>query len=1058
MARSTYSRLRGIAVLESAWKPTNLTTNDAGATATGSDYTESQPKPGRAVADQANAIALPVVRNAQPNDLELRTVSAGAPAGWAYRDAGETDAQYRGAGEGWQVTLLSSAVFFSASTTTSGYSLAAKPKTGTLLLAYYDSDAVEGRVTRYSPATRTWGSTVTVDDSATPGLNNPGIMYFSDTDTWVVFNCGGSGFANNTAWFSTDDGATWSEYAFDIYANTASPLGTVPINPVVDRLGNPVFVESDGSGTAYWYRSEDRGASFTRYANQTTTYWNGRLARFADGSLLFVYHEDPSVAAVVKAKVLADGYVDPGSVAGVSVDPSNPQCFNGETIWCWVDAEDVAWVSWANIDSAPAGPEQRRIARSLDRGATWEEIDHRMMEMTSNAASAYLTRFAAEVSGGEVVVCCTYVGDREFLNQIWTVHLAGWSNVELGGLAVGVSRINRRSFARDSGTGTAPSYLWWLLEPPETSGWTATLTGSVTEDNTVNGRQIVSTAGNAKHYGVTLGASTRAEAVYYAQVVVESGGDLTDDDVSMLVSRRDGTNSSDIAIRMSTTGFAVYDVGAAADLATVTRTMTGATQLLMCWSAINALAVFYKGPGDELWSVAYSGLIAQGSTAADEDLVEWGHRAATASSSSWMCIGVSDGAFAHHSLTAGSGYQPLRYGAPLRSSGRPARDLIDGDGLMSWLGTSGAFARVGRTYSVATQAVGRAENMFPTVEASPRVLWTGTDETQHDFVVELAGGEFTRPGPSWALLFMVQNAGFRTVELARGTGAGAFTTLGTLDLATGFAGLSFSVNGYHVSPAAGVEGSRFVAGSELVGGFVRSDTGVCSRIADNTPGYWTASGEHQPLQLILEDTGFTGTTLDIVWPSGVLVVPQTGASLWAYARARIPAQDAPGGALSCGDMFLGALVVPGKQWDRGLVTELEPNVAVRDDIEGGRRVFERGPPRRRISVAWNDGHDVTSVRVHEGANYLAPSASAAPVSTINNVRFEVERLFRYAKGGQLPVVVLLDEMPATATTFTDPSVFLSGWLEGSASSEQVTGDEGSSEVFRTQSISITERL
>lgn len=1048
MPQITYP-VRGIGVMARGWLASNLTASDGSDIA--SAYTEAEPEPGLAISDQSTSISVPVCNLAQDEDLELAVVAAGFPGALAYRVAGETDSQYRGINEAWQTTGGGVARYNDGSYNFSLFAAALDKRTQTVMVASPHSS--EGNVAlTWSPEARTWTEAGTITTST---VDQFGLHFFEDTRTWVAFEVSTSGISS--AWHSTDGGVTWALYAENIYDNQPAAVG--PTTTATDAHGNLVLcVSNNGASTqeTSLYRSEsDRGASFTEYHQSSNTYSSAQIAGFSDGSILLVYVDDVTDDSV-KAKVLPDAYTDPDDVTAVSIAGANSASVADATysVAVMIDHQDTAHVFWVD----KTDPELVRYAASTDGGVTFTETIQAVMQNTNDGASRNIDRLRVVPTAGEALLLhrASTVDAAATEDSLWYTLLGGWSNAELGASPTAGARRLRRSFATETGGGANVGAWFGQWAEPGEVGFTLTSGGTPSESMTSTGWQIDTDGTMNGHYGTTF-TLTDDKAVFYWECSCDEGGDQTGQDVIVYVNRRDGVDETEIEVRYDTAGFRLHDVKAGADIETTAADMTIPMQFLLVFDGVEKVGLLYKRPGDTLWIDAGSDAsLNTAASASTTSTLRFGHFAVTDSISTWGNKGYAERMAVHSGLAAGVVSTKLRWGARLTGVSWPVRDV--GDSLArARLAVTGGPHHLGETYQIPRAGPYRVEHLFPITEPSPDVEWRGTDETEAIFTVDLAGFD-TRPGPSWALLLHVAGAGFRQAKLyGLDDATETETELATLDLATGFTGLSYLVSGNMVRPASGAVGSRYVLPGELVGGYVVSAAGVAVRIIGNSGGYW-GTGDYQPLVLELADDSLTGgSTIDIVWPEGVLVLPLAATVLYRYWRVALQAGNTPEGALSCGSLWLGSLLVPGRQWGRGTLHELMPRIEARDNAAGVRRQLQTGRARRRLTVGWPDGHDYSRVRPHQGQGYLAASASTAPLVTYDDVRHQVEELFQVTEGGRLPVVAVLQSIGETAETITDRSLFLSGWLEGNASSEAVQGTEGESEVNRTQNISVVER-
>lgn len=1053
MARVTHP-IRGIGVMASFWDFSNLTDQDGGAA--GSAYSEQDPEPGIAVSEQLGNLASPIVYTAQDVDLEFRTVKAGASGGMAYRADGETDSEYRGTNEAHQVSA-SGVVRFSATQTYALFAAAMDPLTQRVMVV--SANTTDGNAAiLWDPETRTWSEDGVV---VSGDMTVPALHYWPDTDTWVAFEIKDTGLSS--AWYSRDTGATWAVHSEAIFDQMPQAIG--PATTADDVHGNLVMCVSRNGSSAgasnnetSVYRSEDRGGSFTEYHQSQNVYSSAQVANFHNGPIVLVYVDDETDDSV-KAKILADAYVDPDDVTAVSVSSAN-QVSVSDSIYpvtVFVDHNNVGHIYWVD----KTDPEVIRHSVSFDQGVTWDPDSVGTLQCSNDGSNVNLERLLAVPSGGEVLLLHTAAGNTVGAAaateaSIWYELLGGWTNLELGAApGVGV-RDGRRSFA--DGFGVSPNLGSWFPQwaAPSDVGFTLTSGGVPTESMTSGGWQITTSTMNG-HYETTFDI-TSDRIVFTWEVTCDVGGDQTAQDVIVYVRRRDGVNETEIEVRYDINGFRLHDVGAGTDIQTTALDMTAPAQFALVYTAVDEVGLLYRRPGDTKWTDAGSSItLNTAATANTTSTFRFGHFTISASTSTWGSKGYSGNMQAHIGLLAGDVSSKLRWGAELSTLPWPVRD-VGTPTARSAFGVTGGPLHLGRTWRVDAAGKSRAEHLFPLVEPSPSVLWRSEDQLIATFTVD--AGYDTRPGPSWILMAYVENPGFQKVKIsaAPDSGSPSFTTFGDLDLGIGFSGLSYAVSGQLMKPASGTAGTRYIRPGELVGGYVVTVAGDVARIIGNTGGYWTTTAGFQQVELTLaDDSVAAGSTVTLVWPRGLYVHPLDGSTAYRWWRAAFQAATTPEGVLSCGTLWLGAMLVPGRQHGRGALLDLVPQREVRTDAYGSRRVFPTGPALKQLTIGWPDGYDETNLRIQDGAGHLAASGSTAPAATYGDVRGPLESLVEVSDQGRRPLVALMSDVPETATTLTDPTTFLSGWFDGTIGTEFIQGDEGVDEVIRVQTINIAQR-
>ena len=119
---------------------------------------------------------------------------------------------------------------------------------------------------------------------------------------------------------------------------------------------------------------------------------------------------------------------------------------------------------------------------------------------------------------------------------------------------------------------------------------------------------------------------------------------------------------------------------------------------------------------------------------------------------------------------------------------------------------------------------------------------------------------------------------------------------------------------------------------------------------------------------------------------------------------------------------------------------------------GTTRVVELGKPTESWSLAWPEGASQFQIRQGADPDYLAVSGGNY-LATREDVSQLLRGFTELTKSGQTPCVAL-EDIPTTTTTITDRSRFLYGRLTGSIRTEVTTGQYGSHEVVRVESVTV----
>lgn len=1062
MGNRVNRQVRGFGVLDIRHTADALTQNivpPAVPALTDSTYNERQPRQGSALAMSDLAIVTPTVHGAQTEDLELLVVRGGDNGGWTYRDASDTtEADYRSWNEHVWIGGFRA---LQAPTTTEAWILKAMvsiPTSGDVVLVSSDSlgppNVVNSAWIR-SAVDRSWSARISIDTTGTGWIGRPlGLVRFDDKGTLIAFNISLNG--TGRAFASDDDGGTWSPYAEDIAPGTAFEGRLVA---GVDALGNVLAVKTDSAtGDLERWVSTDRCHSFELAQTESAVGLSfPSLSQFSDGTFLLTYVRSNRGRAVR----MADAF-DPVPVSfldEVDITPSTAADLlaNDPEHTSWVDDDDVAYFVGMTLNDT-----QLRVWRSLDRGTTWEEYS------TAAAAGNLFTtttlrNLVSTATQGEAVVVhgveSTPGGETDAL---WSSTWGGWTNVEHNSLElIGSSaRLDRAGWGGViAAVPTAPFGIFLHSADLFQNQGTVHVGAATTID--VDGVRY-STAGGVAQVDTVAWTRAGTDLLIDVEVKVDSGGSLASDDVGVELTRRDGALETIVFLRFDTTGFALHDSVAGGPVLGTVLVPGGLgthVQVLLVSTDTRELAILWRRPGDVLWSLGpTTTTLATNATVSTAEQARILHTTTAVATSHWRLWGIAQQGRINYTLTVGTWWGRLAAGKALAGLPYPTPDL-GSTALQGRLAARGGPARRGEAFLAATIPDGAVQSAFPLVEPSPAVAWETADDSEQRLVLDY--GQNTRLGPSWCWVFALIRPRLRLFEVeVKTSAAGAWTTLFSGDIGAEFSGLTYARRGDIVAPAMGTAaGARFLRHNELAGGMVTWTAGGASaRVLGNTSGFWTDANT-QRAQLRIEVLGgepTAGADLIIIPPRAVVVVPQSDditTNTIRYSRITIPNQPVVTGRFRVGAYFAGSLLVPGRQFGRGYTVAIEPNTRTREDDRGTQYVDQRGPPRRRITVSWQDGSNLQDLRkatAPEWVDYLAASDTTAALAADRDVLWQLQGLMTEARSGELPLVMLL-ATPETPSLLTDPDLVLYGRMAGSVQGNHVLGDEVSGEVWRVES-------
>jgi hypothetical protein len=1042
MGRAARS-LRGFLVHDERISLANLAPNNG--SVTGSSYTQAGGKPGSPVPADARGTLLVHASNGQDADLDVRVVVPGAPkidgVGVMYREDGEADASYRGWAEPNLVTGYAP-VAVSVTEDWLGASVCTIPSSQKLVAVAADSlGGTSVTAWTWDPTTRNWAAGVVVDSASI--YTQCAVVCLRASERVISFQRLSNALY---AFYSDNAGATWAVYSNPMRAGTLD--GTVDRFRVVeDAFGALLLLATDAATGNWWlYRSDDAGMTFT-LSDSGLAWGNGQsMALLPSGRIVVVYVEQASSDA--KSVVLEDAYDTLTGTTGTAMSGTT----NMAAVEVVVDPDSVVYAVLRVAASA-----KWMLARSVDNAATWTLYTHNPLGVGSAAVPAdHLSQLSGLASsGGELVALfspndptTTPASDGSLLSVV----LGGWASMEEGdssGLRTG-----RFSFASDTG-GVGESSVYLPGETFANHGWVPTGTAEVR----LGGYHRWNTAAATGFVTLTTTYPTAGIESILVELRVVVGGSTTTDACAFSHTRNDGANANRVKIRSSTLGFAVWDDVAGTQIgATVTVDMTALMQFLVVYPSAHSVSVFYKRPSSSIWLLAaQKSPMSSALTPSTNQIFVLGVGAASTSD---FRVGLL--AWGVHAMLRGLTLDAffvdkLRWGKALGTRPYPVRD--QGGSLVTHLAASNGPGRMSEQIDIAAAYDHGVREVLPQESPSPAARWRSTTTvTDQSLTWDL--GQNTWLGQSWAIGLALVGANFATAILeVQFDGAGAWTTIGTWSSAVATS-VRFTRTGELITPdTTGNPAAAFLAAGALAGGLVNLTPGtpVIRRIRTNSAGGWGPGGQLQPGILLdgIDGSEPTTGTCHIAAPSGVMVIHERTLP-FRYVRLRIPVQNVAESYFELGQVILGSIYAPGRQWSRGWSWLEDPQLELEEDDRGTLWAGpQRRPRRRELSVSWQDGYDLSAIRGSIAPPYLSASPGSPPLVADQDVWWALSGLLLAAQGGALPVVALA-EIPQSSGMVIDPSMFLAGRLTGRLQVNNVQGTEGKSEVYRVESLTVVE--
>lgn len=993
----------------------NLTVN-TGATLT-SSYSEAGSVP-NVVTKVDNQTLTPVITGAMSDDtLTLRVNNSGlaGQAGISYSTNGGTTRtgwQAPVTMSGWQpIDWSNTAIYecYSAVTIESTQTLMvaySEYGTGSVYLAIRDNTGVWTKSTITSVSARALCLLVTPDESML-------ILVQANTSNQLLTR------------YSIDGGTTWVSHASAATINVTLPSACSRMTGCY--IGNNIIIfpgDPGGAGDTYHYASADHGISFEYI--ETFTYANAythlKVSPLRVGGLVtYNYWNTTDVAFTdVKYTIYADAFDELGTEYELYRDASqNPDnvtscCDSDGIIYLLVNYPDGTAYIWSNnLD----GAEDNWSPAITTVGTKVYQTGDSLTHMTN-------TQLVAR--GGELRLFGNHSGNPgSYDGSLSVFKLSEWSNIEIVG---------------------TPKHCYVPFDVPTDIGGSWSFTGTSAGTIATTGYLNFTTTAAQGYYQYT-GATTSITPFARFSMREVSGGSLTNADIATGLFACNGSASYQMRIRITSTGFMVFDSIASATVVDVSYTMTSDTEILMGFTAAGVGYVAYKREYENNWTI---------------EPTATGHAfTAGASSTNWL---FSFGAISAGG-TAQSQWKYVMLYSSLDSivsgtslSGKVLNNkpyplpLTDTDGYVEFISVKSGMGLNTQEYEIEPNYTYSLKNIFPSMSPSPSKVWRSLDDSQQVLTFSLTERTYLGGG----LAVTVLNSNIKTMYLDYYDGA-AWQTGATYDATIGLYNLEFDRVGNVIYPNAGTDDSlRMIGANELVGCWA-DISGKPRTILSNTGGDWTDVTTARP-HIILD--GIDGTEpasdpVNIVHKNGIFFWYPTTPIRYRYWRIRIPNQTTPDGYFQAGLIGIGQVIPFGQPINWGWTESIDPNNESFSNRVGSETRHKLGDAKRTITFNFADGLSQENVRGFGStagftADYIATS-TGTPLEIVNSNLHQLKGVLESTDQFSIPSVLVLD-LPTSDTTLTDPSLFLYGYLDGNISSTMVSGTEGVNEVLRIDSL------
>ena len=850
-------------------------------------------------------------------------------------------------------------------------------------------------------------------------------------------------------YYSDNTGTAWVLAVEDVGIRIASSGNTmVEIRAVYHGSYVTVVARTTG-GSCASYTSYNGGASFVEIESLSTFSTPNGLDLVAcdDGSALLVYIASSGAADriyVARKSGPTLGFAT-AVAAATAIDGDTTANYASATTWSVAAVKDSEGTitTFGRLN----GNRRYRVCRFRQEIVSSADVIEELWGDDSAVVEPlYMGSGASGVLGIRQIVAWrdgiyAVTLDSNATPFMYSLKFGGWSNVDWPPVT---------AFGYLPGGITVGGWSWVGSLDPAGCGWTAA--GAGTGATSGLGGWAITTAANAKSYS-RAGSASGKPLVVWARLRVGSGGSLTADDVALRLIRDTGAgvNRYSVVLRFSGTGARLYDDTAASAIGTITGLTSGDYLDVLFFLTESRATVYYKAISTDLWSLGPTGNATAAATASG-NVVHFGNIGSSTSTSHW--------AFVNSAMDDRTDSPVVRE----QSQTRPTygREM---SARRQWL-ASGIYARV-RTGPVLNGEIFTVSTVYDHGALDPKVYvadedWRATTDAS---TVTITWTLAAQNVASWStsIGICLRQPNFRTATLSGYDGA-SWTSLISIDTATGMSSLEFARTGYAIAPSGSAVGTRYVQHDEYAGCYaiLVSGTTQVVLLEGNSAGTWRGTGGPQVVLHIRRTDPVTGAATDIstMHASGTIhLIPREyvaiahGLNSVAYRsfRLQIAAQATFEDYFKLGrPPILGPFVVFGQQYARGRL--IGPILSVRESLltAGGRRIQQITRPRRYAELAWTDaiqgGGSVGVWGASPDPSSLA-IYNSIPVAMAKDPTM-IEGLLQVVRSGEQPVVYLPSVLTGSASSqFGGRELIMPAMVVGEPGARTgVSGDENSTEV------------
>lgn len=1055
----------GLLLIDERFSPSSETAQGSGTR--DSSYSEAGPVPGVPAADTVGSPWLPRISQAQTLDVETIVTRGGYPgvdaASVAVRASGSSA---EGDWQGWDdpVTVrqwTAPPEGYSGTANADNITACVVEATQRLLVVQCGTGGLDPQATIYDPRSDTWTTASTFSGLATELPIS--LVYDREEERAILYlGYGPAGSHDTLALYSENNGLSWAFYSRGLY-DTETLVGDTRVTTAAAPRRAWCQIRC-GTGLDQ-FASLDHGVTWqlVESVSGTVAGNTAQVVALKSGAYLVVYVAVTSLNFVSRKLGSATAaFSDAPSVTIDSVD-------DHLTVAVAVDADGIVYAYSTEYT------ETGRITawRSRDEGATWERYT---WAVADTDATNYPLLQVACAAAGSVHLLHLIQGDASIPDCWGNLVCGGYTNVEagVGSTALTGSRLERIGFGAYAGAAGivfTGGVAWLPFGDPDDMGLVKATAGTFAFDFTSGVGMTVETTSGAVTWTAFSGAAD--VACGEAWVACSVGSALTGTpDVQIAGIKADAAEAQYYGWTLYITAGTTWRILDEHGATTTDVTVEAGAGYHLRWVTTQSgkLSLFMRKQGAALWTVAVDKLQLTAGGVATDDSSAFGHGSNSTGTSLWLYFCHAPDADWFYGLEDvgdlqdvpdDGGHLGLAFGRSLSIDPYPCppAGAPDDGGDCPRIAARGGPARVTETTQIPVAHTHPARAVYPSVSALPAVYWESEDTSEQRRVWDL--GQYGWLGGAFGLVVL---GGYgRQVELAYDDLSTGWTVAATLDLSlSGGTALNSAIAGSSLIPrAGGATLSRYLGEGELVGGY-----GICSagggfvgrKIVRQSAG-WFDSSSSQPVRIDLEGvdgTEDTAGTVDLVAPSGVLVVYPTGSTIRRYWRTRwASGQTTPGSVYRAGTLGLGRIVGLGAQpdwtWRAGLDLSRE---VVRDRGGAAVEVRQLAAPRETWAYGWASGVALANLRSSTTPDHVA-SSSGRPIGVTDDAWHVIRGVLEHELQSGARTCVVLPQLPAATGTVLDPDLWLYGRvMMDSTGASGVDGREGTDAHLRFDGLTV----